>query len=81
MIPSNFRLIAPLIKTQTNDGFIEMDENKTQVGAIYHLDPASKRFRSFYDQISQTPFDCEVIDVWDEELQITTFLPVELFDI
>ncbi len=81
MIPPNFRLVVPLIKTQTNDGFIQMDENKTQVGAIYHLDPASKRLRGFYDKESQTNFDCEIIDAWDEGLQIRTFLPVELFDI
>lgn len=81
MIPPNFRLTAPLIKTQTDDGYIEMDKNKTSVGEIYHLDPASKRLKAFYDNKTQNQFDCEIIDVWDEGLQIKTFLPVELFDI
>lgn len=80
-VPPNFRLTAPLIKTQTSDGYIEMDTNKTCIGRIYHLDPASKRLKRFYDNKSQNQFDCEIIDVWDEDLQIKTFLPVELFDI
>lgn len=81
MIPPDFKLATPLIKIQTNDGFFNMDKNKTSIGKIYHLDPATKKLRVFYDKKSQNQLDCEVIDVWDEDTQKRTVLPVELFDI
>ena len=81
MIPPNFRLDAPLLKMETDDEFFEMDQNKTWIGKIYYLDPASKKLQKFYHPIQQTYLDCEVIDVWDEKIKRGSYLPVELFDI
>ncbi len=81
-IPPNFRLATRLIKMKTDDGFCEMKGEKTKIGDIYHLDPASKRLQRFSNIANHNEiFDIEIIDVWDENEERISILPVELFDI
>lgn len=79
MIPPEFRDCVPLIKLETKDGFIGMNEKLTEIGRLYYVDRGSRRIKEFI--IDGNKFLIEIIDVWDECFSEKRFLPTELLDI
>lgn len=72
---------ATLKALQTADGFWRIKVNQAAVGKVYTADVNSIRIVTFVNQPTGTQFNCEVVDVLDEEFGTWDHFPTELLDI
>lgn len=79
--PNRFREIVKLVKFKTNDGLFEMLEDKTFIGKGYYVDPTSRKMQNVYVSHEQLSYMIEIIEVWDNTLEKSSILPMELLDI